>query len=226
MMKLTGLGRRHAPDPRDRAYQLPDLRRESASVTSKYWLSRGVAYDQGNTSQCVAYAGVRWLTTHPIVNSPIPFGELYTQAQRVDEWPGEEPDYEGTSVRALFKVLTARGFVQEYRWASSAEMVVAWLLTRGPVVMGTDWDYGMFTPDRWGYITRGGGVAGGHAYCLIGANRNKRHPLSGHIGAVRLMNSWGPKWGDQNGRAWMSFTTLDQLIRWDGEACTAVEVRL
>jgi C1A family cysteine protease len=206
-------------------YAMPDMRREAEAVSYRYWLSRGVAYDQGDTSQCVAYSGVRYLITHPICNKPLPFKPLYTECQRSDEWSGEEPEYEGTSVRALFVVLKRRGLVSEYRWGSNAETVVAHLLTRGPVVMGTDWTREMFMPDRWGYITDDGPNEGGHAYLLIGANRKKVHPLTGEVGAVRLINSWGPNWGAQAGKAWMSFATLERLIKADGEAAVATEIK-
>jgi hypothetical protein len=222
---MTGLGRLAAKDKRDQDYLIPNLARAAKAVTSKYWMSLGRTYDQGNTSQCVAYAGVRYLISHPILNKPLQFAALYNECQRNDEWPGEEPAYEGTSVRALFKVLKAKGLVTEYRWAWDCETVVNHLLTRGPVVMGTDWHMEMFRPDRWEYIEPKGAAVGGHAYLLIGANRQKVHPLSGARGAVRLINSWGPNWG-ANGRAWMSFADLDTLIRSDGEACVATETKL
>lgn len=225
MDSMIGLGR--LPVERDDAeltrYALPRRAREARAVTSKYWLSRGAAFDQGPTSQCVAYSGVRYLVTHPIVNKPLDFAELYRECQKVDEWPGE--NYDGTSVRALFRVLKSRGLVSEYRWALDCETVINHVLTTGPVVMGTTWTMDLFTPDRWGFIRPGGASVGGHAWTIIGANRRKLDPLTGKLGAVRMINSWGPRWGEQKGRAWVSFSDLDLLIRDDGEACCSVEIR-
>lgn len=221
---MTGLGRIFARDLRDHQYLIPNRTREAQPITSRYWLSKGPILDQGNTSSCVGHAGTRYLTSHPVVNPFIDPFELYREAQKVDEWPGEEPAYEGTSVRALFRVLKARGLVSGYRWAFDCETVVSHLLTTGPVVMGTDWTYDMMDGDRWGYIRPTGRMAGGHAYLLIGASRIKKDPLTGKLGAVRIINSWGGNW-NQRGKAWMTFADLDKLIKANGEAGVASETK-
>lgn len=218
----TGLGRiLSTPDERDAKYLLPKTTKRAAEITSRHWLSKGKTLDQGATSQCVAYSGVRLLTTHPIVNKPLDPVELYGQCQTLDEWPGE--NYDGTSVRALFKALKLRGLVEEYRWARDAQSVLTHVLAKGPVVMGTTWTIDMFTPDREGYIWPVGRPAGGHAWLIIGANRKKQNP-DDTVGAVRMINSWGPNWG-ANGRAWLSLKALQALIDDYGEACTATEVK-
>lgn len=131
--------------------------------------------------------------------------------------------YDGTSVRALMKALKLRGLVEEYRWARDAQSVLTHVLAKGPVVMGTTWTIDMFTPDREGYIWPVGRPAGGHAWLIIGANRKKQNP-DDTVGAVRMINSWGPNWG-ANGRAWLSLKALQALIDDYGEACTATEVK-
>lgn len=214
-----GHGRRRAADPNDKKYLLAPVP-EAKLVTYRYW-NTPPAYDQGSTSQCVAYSGARYLATGPIMNRPPPFEELYKECQRRDEWPGE--DYDGTSVRALFKVFKDRGLVSEYRWAFDAETVVDHVLTRGPVVMGTTWNDEMANPTVWGYVTLGdlSELAGGHAWLVFGANRKRRNP-DGTLGAVRAMNSWGSGWAQQ-GRFWVTFGDLDRLVKADGEACVATE---
>lgn len=217
------LGRLHAPDPRDRKFA---LRPVSVPVerSQKYWLSLGVPLDQGATSQCVAYATTKYLTTHPIVNKPhLSPAELYRECQRNDEWDGEEPDYEGTSVRAAMKVLKRDGLVSEYRWAWDVETVVTHLLMVGPMVLGINWYRQMFFPDTQGFIWPDGPLDGGHAILAIGANRRKACP-DGKIGAIRLLNSWGPTYGS-NGRVWMSFQVLGRLLAEDGEAALATEIK-
>jgi len=194
---------------------------EARKVTSRFWPSPGVL-DQGNTSQCVAYSGVKYLTTAPIYNEPIAPLKLYKECLDADEWPGNDLD-NGTSVRALFKVLKRRGLVSEYRWAFDAATVVNHVLTTGPVVMGTIWTRDMFMPVRGtDYITPTGDDDGGHAWLIIGADRRRVNPDDTR-GAIRLINSWGKNWGD-NGRAWMKFSDLNKLIKLDGEACIATEI--
>lgn len=219
MTEQSGFGLRFSEDPRDRLFQ---LRAVTTARRNRTWYSLGVL-DQGGTSQCVAYSGVKYLTSAPVIQaSPMAPGQLYHECQLIDEWDGES--YDGTSVRALFKVLKSIGLIAEYRWAFDVATVVDHLLEKGPVVVGTVWTMDMFTPDRWGYIWPAGEATGGHAYLLIGANRDRRNP-DGSRGAVRLINSWGENWGSQRGRAWMTIAALDQLIRNDGEACVANEVR-
>jgi hypothetical protein len=219
--QMIGLGRRQAEDPRDKGYALKAPRPE-LSRRSMHWIMSGPCDDQGGTSQCVAYSGVHWLRSFPVLNKRLNQADLYKDCQRNDEWAGE--DYDGTSVRALFKVLKQRGLVSEYRWAWDAETCVNHLLTTGPMVVGTEWTMEMARgTDRFGYIAPDGEVVGGHAYLLIGASRDKKNP-DGTIGAVRIVNSWGPKWG-QKGRAWLSVPDLRRLLERDGEACTATEIK-
>jgi hypothetical protein len=217
----AGLGRVvSTPDQRD--YPLPRKTKAAEGVTSKYWMSLGAPLDQGGTSMCVAYSGGRMLTTHPIINKLPNLDELYRRCQQLDEWDGE--DYDGTSVRGLMKALKERGIVTEYRWAEHTDEVVTYLLARGPMVLGTTWRREMFTPDKWGYIWFEGHEDGGHAYLAVGANRKRKNP-DGSVGAIQIINSWGPKWG-ANGRAWIAFNQLQPMLDDYGEAAAATEFKL
>lgn len=219
-----GLGRRVSTrDAPNESYAL-SRRAHAAGVVQKHW-STPAPFDQGATSQCVAYAGVRYLVSGPVRNLPVNFEALYRECLRNDEWEGEDVEG-GTSVGALFKVLKARGVVSEYRWGFDAETVVDHLLTKGPVVMGTLWSDEMANVGSDGYLTVGNlaRARDGHSWCATGANRRRRNP-DRSWGAVRSPNSWGPRWGD-GGRFWVSFGDLDKLIKADGEACVAMEVKL
>jgi hypothetical protein len=222
MTEQLGLGRLVSKDDRDRGFMLAP-KRAPTFKSYQYWTAKP-ALDQGSTPQCVGYSSYQWLTAFPVKNVP-PFtpSDIYREAQLIDEWPGE--DYDGTSVRAAFKILKAKGYVAEYRWAYDVETIVNHLLTVGPVVMGTVWTDGMFMADDEGYIDDvGGREVGGHAYVLIGANRNRKSERHG-VGAVRVLNSWGTNWEDK-GRAWLSFKGLEWLLAQDGEACAANEIKL
>jgi hypothetical protein len=139
---------------------------------------------------------------------------IYHEAQKVDEWAGE--DYDGTSVRAGAKVLQAQGFIGEYRWAYDLDTLVETVLELGPVVMGTNWYEGMDEPDRRGYIHPSGRMRGGHAWLIRGVNRRERY--------FGMKQSWGTAWGNR-GQARISFDAVDLLLMEYGEACLASEVR-
>lgn len=68
-------------------------------------------YDQGKEGACVGFATSRMLTL--LNRERYDAFELYRQAQRQDEWPGEA--YSGTSVRAGFDVARDRGPYQVFR---------------------------------------------------------------------------------------------------------------
>ena len=224
--KRHGFGRRAATDVRDHLYRAP-LKRPTPGVTSRTWYA-GPALDQGYTSQCVAYSATGYLLAGPVRNLRQPFPTieaLYKECQRNDEWDGE--DYDGTSVRAVFKVLQREGYIDRYVWAYDARTVANWILTTSPVNVGTSWLDSMMDMDKAGFVrvfaNDNPQVVDGHAYTLIGANTLKKCP-DGTVGALRILNSWGGSWG-QNGRAWISFVDFDILMREDGEACTAVEIK-
>jgi hypothetical protein len=100
-------------------------------------------FDQGSEGACVGFSCARMMT---LLNSETYSGFwIYHQAQRIDEWPGE--DYDGTSVRAGCDVLRTTGPVRifrgkEYgpdavdgieanRWAESVDEILACLHQSG-----------------------------------------------------------------------------------------------
>lgn len=215
------LGRIHIPDERDKRFSIKSkLPLRESKKTYKYWWPNGWWGDQGYTAQCVAYSWGHWLNAGPITQNSKLGGEytinpahVYTEAQRIDRWPGE--NYDGTSVRAGAKVLQREGYIAEYSWAWDINTVIQALLEKGPLVVGTEWKYDMFFPNENGIITATGDSAGGHAYLLDGINVNKQ--------LIRIKNSWGRNWGNK-GFAYISFDDMDKLIKNYGEACLATEI--
>jgi hypothetical protein len=223
MQQPRALGRLVSIDPRD--VEFPMMRsvdqQQLSGKTYRYYMT-DAAMNQGRKPWCVEYAWQQFLRSAPVKNpkwkSP---GDLYREAQKVDEWVGES--YDGTSVRAGAKVLQREGLLSSYTWAFSSLTAAQYVLSAGPVVFGTNWYEGMNTPDAQGFIQATGPLRGGHAYMIKGVNFKKVCP-DGSLGAFRIINSWGRDWADR-GMAWLSFIDADRLIREWGEACTATEIK-
>lgn len=217
-----GFGRLPALDFRDRKFTL-QRPTTMPTRTYRYWRVAQVL-DQGSTPQCVAYSGEGFLMDAPVKNKPWKTPQdLYNECQAIDEW--SPTPHDGTSVRALFKVLQSHNFVSVYNWATDVDTAAAYILEHGPVVFGTDWFSGMYTPDSHGFIHAIGSNVGGHAYDIIGVNVKKMCP-DRSIGAFRMQNSWGTDWGRENGRAWISFTDAAKLIASWGEVAMSDELKV
>jgi|SRR5215217_2431909 len=218
---LSGLGRRYEWDKRNLDYKLP-RRAVARDLRRRMWWA-GQVLDQGATPQCVGYAGWGWLAAGPITNPPkFTPTELYHWAQERDEWPGK--DYEGSSSLGLMRALKDKGYISEYRWALDVQTMIAWVLTTGPVVVGTNWYLDMFTPDRRGYIRPTGENVGGHEWGIVGADKD-RVDMQGDKGAFRMVNTWGRGWAEK-GRAWVSFKSMEFLLGEEGDCTTATEIKL
>lgn len=223
-MSGGGLGRIASPDERDRAYPIRALFKAPVTRTFRYWAQNGSWLNQGNTSTCVGHAWAHYTNDSPIAHPDLinPYA-IYREAAQIDQWPGNDNgDLNfGTSVRAGAQALQTRGIIAEYRWAWDVETVVDALLTKGPVVMGTNWYTDMFETDAKGFLHVSGSVEGGHAYVLNGVNRKR--------GILRIKNSWGRSWGwgsgERRGFAFISIEEMDRLIKENGEACLTLKVK-
>jgi hypothetical protein len=143
-------------------------------------------------------------------------------AQDRDEWPGRS--YDGTSTLGLMKALKDLGYINEYQWALDADTLMRWVITTSPVLVGTNWYGDMMAIDRDGFIHPEGEDFGGHEWRIVGGDLDK--PCSnGSKGAARMVNTWGRGWANQ-GRAWIAINDLDKLIKNQGEAVTAPEIKL
>lgn len=214
MIETRGLGRRPAPDERDRGYPMRAALPREMPPNTRYWRG-GQILNQGPYPHCVGYAWRQWMNSAPIMTrqqSGPDAVRIYGEAQKVDEWPGE--GYDGTSVRAGVKVLQSLGHVEQYLWAWDMPTIRDFVLLRGPVVLGTVWTSQMFTPDRAGFLWAFGDEVGGHAYMAIGYSSERK--------AFRCVNSWGRGWG-QSGRFWLHEGEMAKLMERWGEACAAVE---
>jgi hypothetical protein len=226
---INRLGRIASTDYRDHSYLAKTLLApRPRGVRLKRHFVPSPAWDQGNTPQCVAYSSLLYLNAGPIRNKGVGEPEnaqvYYDAYQEVD---GITMPHEGTTVRAAMQILKARGFISEYRWAFDVGTVTDWILTRGPMVFGTDWLESMFEPITYhgsSYINfeETSGIAGGHAWLGFGVDLDRKC-FDSSKGALEMQNSWGPSWANK-GRAWLPLTALEALLAEDGEAACAVEL--
>lgn len=215
------LDRLAEPDPRD----LPIcavIGGQEDPVTVDWGIPEGEpVLNQGQEGACVGFGVTNELRFNPVpiagLDETFARESIYWPAQRVDQWPGGsypggEPVYEGTSVRAGIKVAQKLGYVGEYR-SSSTEAEMALAISIGPVIIGVDWYESMFKPDTRGYIKPTGRKMGGHC-CLVVGLRVTGTRGQGHY---VIYNSWGPTWGD-NGTAKISRRHMAYLLDTGGDA--------
>jgi hypothetical protein len=210
-------------DPKSKEYPIRATLR-LAPKRNKLWRV-GPIMDQGNEGACVGFgwAAEAFSTPVPVslsrMKTLVPqesnsFAKsVYVEAQKIDEWEGE--NYSGTSVLAGAKTMQSLRLLKEYRWAFSIDDVVDSVLSKGPVVLGIEWREGMYDAPN-GVLTSFGAVVGGHCITAVGY-RYKSEKLGGEDGIV-LQNSWGIDWGI-NGLAVIKVSELAALLAKNGEAC-------
>lgn len=198
-------------DERSRQYPIRALM-GTAQPRSYTW-SCPVWLDQGTEGACVGHGWAHENAARPVArpsSSELAFA-LYREAQKLDQWPGE--DYSGTSVLAGAKAMQARGLLQEYRWAFGLDDALVAISRHGPAVIGVTWYEGMFNTNSEGFIRPTGRRVGGHCVMVHGVNVRSR--------TVRLRNSWGRGWG-VNGDALLAWEDLAFLLKNKGEVCVPV----
>jgi hypothetical protein len=185
-------------------------------------------YDQGQEGACVGFS-LSWNMS--ILNRQrYDAFRIYKRAQDIDEWPGS--DYSGTSVNAGCRVLLTEGHwrlqksrwwaearaflrlehgIAAYRWTTDVNEIRASIAAGIPVTLGINWysnfDSPVYHNKEW-WVGRGelGQIRGGHAITVYAAS-DKRE-------AVRLTNTWGFDYP----RVYMPYSTLDRVLRENGEA--------
>jgi hypothetical protein len=225
------LGRRVELDARDSRFLMASLLHETGTVelpVRKTWGINPSALDQGETGTCVGHGWRNFLRCAPRRTEhggPSAF-DIYRAAVLRDGWTDNDdeanlPDGDrgmdsGTSVRAGAKALASLGRLASYVWSFRLQPAIEWVLSRGPLVLGTDW-YSSFDPDDEGIVRIGPGAfsLGGHCYLLRGVDTARA--------LARCSNSWGDGWG-LSGEFLLPFRDLERLILDRGECCAAVEL--
>lgn len=235
---MPGFGRRPSTDLRNAAHPMHRALAptEAANpIVQKTWGFRGVPLDQGDTGTCTGHAGAHFIHCSPIAHRRFidPF-LLYREAVLQDEYTDNDLDatlpndqlQAGSSGTGVAKALNKRGLLKEYLWAQRFEDAITWVLTRGPVMVGSNWYSSMMTPNASGrlVITPGASIVGGHEWLIRGADKKR--------GLALMVNSWGPSWGGvgrwvgskvRGGHALIDFDTLARLFHEEGDAVSAIE---
>lgn len=230
-----GLGRLVAIDPRDTPYAIEVRRMPTppAKRVSKIWPLFRQVLDQGNTGTCVGHGWRHFLEGAPIVQTTRkeePFAlTIYREAIAIDEWPeNDNGDLNfGTSVRAGWKALRARGLVGEGNSTNNVDVMADWIggkdelnqFIGGGLVIGVPWYPSMFDPTPEGFLTIPAGQTTRYGHCVW---INGWNQPGGYFWGV---NSWG-NWGPKRGRFRISGEIMDRLMKETGEAWTAKEIRL
>lgn len=217
--KAHGLG--HVPTIDDGDFKYPmsphlgAIDGDPMTMTQVYAL--GPIMDQGESQSCVGHGWTLFITSAPRLTSPGPDPyEIYHEAQKLDDTPGEEPLYFGTSVRAGAKAMQGRNLIKgDYVWAEDVRVLWKFVLTRGPVVLASDWYAGMNKVDKKGFVSLSGERFGGHCFLCYGVSSDDR--------AFVCANSWGKKWG-LDGTFLLRYDDARQLFFQKSlVACSAVE---
>jgi hypothetical protein len=194
-----------------------------APLVGRQLWKTGEVLNQGADSSCVGFAWSQFLLSEPRpykIKGTKPFDfatQIYKEAQKVDEFPGEEPEYFGTTVEAGYSVLHSRGLVSdEIEWATSIGQICQYINLYGPVVIGTNWYDSMMNMDNLGYVKPSGLLAaGGHCYLCYGFDAIAQDLL--------FINSWGPEWGIE-GRFKMKFKDFQKLLNYGGYGIATFDV--
>jgi len=208
---LFPLGRIVNHDPRSREYparMAPVLR----TIRHRHY---GPVLHQGALGSCTGNAMAQALMTAPLrvkgrVLTEADAVSIYSEATTFDTFPGTYPPTDtGSSGLSVAKAAQRRGLIAGYTHAFGLDQCLA-ALVLGPVLVGTTWTEGMYSPNAAGFAQATGLALGGHEYCLVGLNLEQRY--------VTAINSWGVGWG-KKGFFRLTFDTLDTLLRDQGD-CT------
>jgi len=209
---LVGKGLIFKSDIRNNAFPMYAMQPKLSDDMRQSW-AIGPVLNQGQSSQCVAYAWTQALQTSPWAESNLLTpADLYADAQATDGMEGAEPTHYGTTVKAAADILLKKGFIPTYVWGTTVEDVAKYIFENGPVVAGTNWYTGMSSPGSDGFARPTSTFEGGHAWLIYGVDVQWE--------TFFAVNSWGTTYG-KNGRFFVKFSDFDKLLQQGAQVCAA-----
>jgi hypothetical protein len=217
---MPALGRLVDHDEKSRQYQA----RKAAAQRSVLWGHHAPVLDQGELGSCTGNATAQLINTDYFTKSR-PAGylterdavQLYELATHLDGIPNNTypPTDGGSSGLGAAKAGKKLGYFTGYTHAFGFEHFAAALQLQ-PVIVGTTWHDGMFTPSSIGFVRPTGGIAGGHEYLCLG--------ISYETKTLTFLNSWGSGWS-LGGRFLMHFSDFQKLLADQGDVTAPVGVK-
>lgn len=220
----TGAGRGVHHDSESRNYPIRRSPRAAATpLTTKLWDYYGPTLDQFYLGSCTGHAKTMLLNhgvyghLRPRVRTARPYlqndfaVQLYSEATRLDPWPGAwPPEDTGSSGLAAAKALKNRGLITGYLWAFSFEEALQGLMT-GPLAVGSWWRSDMMETDANGFVSYSGDYVGGHEWVLRGVNMRDEY--------LHGMCAWGADWPKpaKKSRFKITFDAFRELMHEDGD---------
>lgn len=217
--RIAGAGRlgRHVNhDEASRAYPVRALLGPTRARRAVLHRRHVAIYDQGNLGSCTGQALAGCLSTGPFRHrySTQRYPRMfYRHATELDPWPGSwPPEDTGSDGLSVCKVAVAHGIIRGYTWGFSLTDLLDTLQAQ-PLIVGTAWKGGMDAPDSSGLVHAVGDDRGGHEYCAVGDDPERRR--------VRFANSWTAGWGD-GGYFDLAYDDLASLLADNGDVTVPV----
>lgn len=171
--------------------------------------------NQGQVGSCTGNAGIGAIYTSPFVAEQYPVFQptedgalaLYSSAEEIDGSGHYPPTDVGSSGLSVAKALKNVGMISGYQHTFTLQDALK-ALTQYPVITGTNWYQGMFTPDADGRVHPTGALVGGHEY--------EAYKIDVDNGRIYFYNSWGTEWG-VNGTFYMTWADYASLLAKNGD---------
>jgi hypothetical protein len=206
---LTTQGLILAPVPSDAEIMVSSL---VLPNNKKIWRT-GRILNQGQASSCGGYSATQNLMSDPRrKNIPDPdktATDIYRLAQKLDEYPGEEPEYYGTTLTGVVKAMQSMNLItNKVIWITSVPSLIT-ALQVGTVVVGTNWYWNMAVTSKGRMAVKGSNL-GGHAWLVNGYDAPNK--------LLYGTNSHGRNYGT-GGKMTISFDDMTILFKEGGSGC-------
>lgn len=217
----------HSNDPRlkrhivhdPRSWDFPAKKAKAiVSVTHSQRTPDILPLDQGKVGNCTANAAEGAILCEPFASKvnlqhagePLALDFYHDETELHPSGGVYPPKDPGGCGLWIAKVLKNRGLIKSYAHAFGLDHALK-ALVNAPVIFGVDWYSSFYKPNSEGLIAIAphATVEGGHEICAFGIDALAK--------LVWFWQSWG-KWGYKNsGTFCMSFDTLDQLLKNQGD---------